>query len=920
MVSSLRYIFAPRTVAILGVSNQPGTLGHTLMQNLVNSSYEGTFYPVSPAHKSVMGIRCYQALDQVPDQIDLALVANPLAEVPDLVRACAEAHVRGMVIMSTGFEQPEAPSLARLSRHIRELARDHKIRIIGPGSLGLMNPRLGLNASLVPRMPERGKIAFISQSRSLCTTTLDWAIRQQVGFSHFVSVGSMADVGFHDLIDYFGSDPQTSCILIYMQSLSEARLFMSAARAFARDKPIIVLKAGKSEAGSQLARTHTGALAGNDAAYDAAFRRAGILRVDTIQQMFNLAQALAMQKRPCDKRMAIITNAGGPGVLATDHLVRQGGHLVSFGADTTSQLATFLPPGSQLEDPLDLHGDATPARYHEAIKACLKVPDIDGLLVIYAPQAINHADTIAQDLIELARGSRQTVLAAWLGEREVAPARDLLFRGGIPNYRYPEAAVDVFLKMYESYENIQLLYELPDTIPGAFTPDTELARTIIEEVRSAGRQRLTAQEARHLLGAYQIPVQPTLRATSPEEAAGIARDIGFPVAMKIASPDIAHKMEVGGVRLHVQDEEAVRRAYVDIIDTVAKAQPDAYLRGVLVEPMAVLPYELFVGCQKDETFGPVIVFGMGGVAVEIFQDKRLGLPPLNMSLARRIIKETTIYQLLKGYRGMPGVDIAAIQFLLYKFAYLVMDFPDIKEVDINPLMVGEQGSVVLDATVRLDVPQEYRQPYQHLVISPYPKQYERSISLSDGRSATLRPIRPEDGPLKAEMLGSLSQETQYFRFFEYIPQVTQAMLRRFTQIDYDREIAIVAELEGDGHRVMAGEGRLMIDVLNNTGEFAILIADPWQSLGLGKQLTDYMIEIARARGLDHIHANVLKINTRMIQVLKQRGFHIRTEDFITLYAELSLGATEDRSPDPTGAHGIQEAPAQVPTEVRGNEA
>ncbi|RMG67114.1 MAG: CoA-binding protein, partial [Bacteroidetes bacterium] len=738
MASRLQSIFAPQAVAIFGISNTPQSVGYRLMHHLANSSFDGIFYPVSRTIKSVMGIRCYASLQDIPDPVDLALVASPLDEVPDLVTICAKAGVGGMVVMSKGFEKADDPAAARQAQQVRQLARVHRIRIIGPGSLGVMIPRLGLNASLLPQMPEKGRVAFISQSRSLCTTTLDWARRQRVGISHFISTGSMADVGFHDLIDYLGSDPHTSCILIYMQSLAEARPFMSAARAFARNKPIIVLKAGKSEAGSQLTLSHTGVLAGNDAAFDAAFRRAGILRVDTIQQMFNLAQALAMQKRPQNKRLAIVTNAGGPGVLATDHLVRQGGKLANFSQETCAKLTTLLPAGYPTEDPLDLHGDATPERYREAIATCLRCPDADGVLVIYAPQANNHSEAIAQDLVQLARKSKKTVLAAWLGESEVAPARDLLFQGHIPNYRYPEAAVDVFLKMYESYENIQLLYELPDAIPEDFSPDTELARSIIEAVRSDGRQRLTAQEARHLLGAYQIPVQPTLRATSPEEAAGLARDIGFPVAMKVASQDIPHRTEAGGVRLHITDEAAARQAYTDILETVSLTRPEAEIRGVLVEPMAVSPYELFIGSKKDETFGPVVVFGMGGVAVEIFRDKALGLPPLNMALAHRLMRETTIYQLLKGYRGMPEVDLTEVQYLLYKFAYLVMDFPDIKEVDINPLMVGEQGSVVLDAKVRLDVPQPQPpgQPYHHLVISPYPRQYARSVTLSDRQVAT----------------------------------------------------------------------------------------------------------------------------------------------------------------------------------------
>ena len=891
MIEQLDKIFSPKTVAVIGASNNPSTVGYALMKNLIASGYTGVIYPVNLKQKSVLGVRCYPEVGQIPDEVDLAVIATPSHTVPGLVRDCGEAGVGGLLILSAGFKEVGEEG-DRMAAEMLEIARGYGMRIVGPNCLGLINPRLRLNASFANRMALPGNIAFISQSGALCTAILDWAAEQNVGFSHFVSIGSMIDVGFHDLIDYFGNDSRTSCILIYMESLTNARQFMSAARAFARSKPIIVLKSGRSEEGSKVALSHTGTLAGNDASFDAAFKRAGILRVERISQMFNMAQALSMQKRPRGKRLAIVTNAGGPGVLATDYLMAHGGELAQFTATTFGRLNEILPPTWSHGDPVDVLGDASPERYREAIKACLADPNVDGLLTIFTPQAITRPEAVARELLALSKTTNKTMLAAWLGEQDVEEARDILEGGGIPNYRYPESAVDSFLKMHQYAENIKLLTETPATTPHQFTPDTERARALLDEVIQEGRYALTENEAKALLQAYQIPVLDTRLVHSEAEAGQVAAELGFPVVMKIVSPDIQHKTDVGGVRLNIRTELEAQSSYRRIMNAAREARPDAELLGVLVEPMVGRRYELLIGSKKDPIFGPVIVFGMGGVAVEVFKDLHMGLPPLNMNLAQRIIEETKIYKLLKGYRGMPGVDIPTIQFLLYKFAYLVMDFPEIGEVDINPFVVDEEGGVVLDAKVILDreIAGKPVKPYSHLIISPYPKEYVTTYTLRNGQEAVLRPIRPEDEPMEEEMFSKFSEETQYFRFFEYIPQVTHAMLVRYTQIDYDREMAIIAELDEDGRKVMAGVARIVADITRNSAEFAIVIADPWQGQGLGNRLTDYILQIAVQMNIKTVYANILKTNVKMIHILKKRGFRISSKDFESCYAEAEIGA------------------------------
>ncbi|MCB0550793.1 MAG: bifunctional acetate--CoA ligase family protein/GNAT family N-acetyltransferase [Phaeodactylibacter sp.] len=890
MNNKLDKIFRPSAIAVIGASNEPHTVGYALVNNLVGKGYNGTVYPVNLNEHSIQGVRCYHHVGEIEDEVDLALIATPAESVVSIAKECGQAGVGGVVIISAGFSEIGEQGQA-LSKEVLNTARRYNMRIIGPNCLGFINPSLNLNATFANRMALPGKIAFISQSGALCTAILDWARKQKVGFSHFVSIGDMIDIGFHDLIDYFGHDPHTSSILIYMESLKDARKFMSAARAFARTKPILVLKAGKSKEGAKATLSHTGSLAGNDAVFEAALKRAGIIRVETIAQLFNCAQGLALQQRPAGNRLAIITNAGGPGVLATDHLIGNGGALANLSEETIVRLDKALNSNWSRSNPVDIHGDATAFHYREAVEACIEDKNSDGILVILTPQAVTRSVDVEREITNLARRTRKTILASWMEEEEFP--REFYYRppdNTIPSFQFPESAVDVFLKMYNYTRNIELLYETPSTMPQEFSQDVEAARTMLNEAIRAGRHQLTEIEAKQLLKYYDMPVTHSELARTPAEAARLATEIGFPVVMKIVSPDVGLKTDIGGVEVGLNSTDEAEMAFGRIMKRVKTANPLAEIYGISVEEMVNKPYELLIGANKDPIFGPVIVFALGGITVEIFKDSNIGLPPLNMALAKRIIEETKVYELLKGYRGMPKVDIRSIQFMLYKFAYLIMDCPQIKEIDINPFVVDEQGGIVLDAYVILD--QGYREthhrPYGHLVISPYPKQYVRLFTMNNGHKVKLRPIRPEDEPLEAEMIASFSRQTQYFRFFGYVPHISKELLRRSTQIDYDREIAIIAEAGENGNRKMAGEVRLLAHADNDVAEFAIAVADQWQGQGLGRQLTDYIIEIARERGIRKIYANVLKANTVMVEMFRRRGFALTSADHSTYFAELEV--------------------------------
>ena len=888
MKRQLDKIFYPKSIAVIGASVKEHTVGYAILRNMLDSGYEGAIYPINLKYRTIQGVKSYRTIKSLPEVPDLAIIATPAATVASLVGECGQFGISGVYIISAGFKEAGPTGMAMYDS-IKAVARKYRINIIGPNCLGFMNPAIHLNATFANKMAMPGNVAFISQSGALCTSILDWSLAQQFGFSHFVSIGSMLDIGFHDLIDYFGMDHNTSCIILYMESLSNARAFMSAARAFSRSKPIIVLKAGKSQEGARAALSHTGSLAGNDDAYAAAFRRAGIIRVDTVAQLFNMAQALAMQPTPKGNRLAIVTNAGGPGILATDYLMGHGGRLPDLKPTTLNHLNKVLPSSWSRKNPVDVLGDASPNQFAEAVHACLNDEATDGVLAILTPQAIADATEVAQELASLQRHTNKTVLACWMGEEEVQEGRNILEANSIPTYRFPESAVDVFLRMYSHKKHLELLYETPPNIPKRFVPNKSEAKKIIENAITKGQQALEEQQSKAVLAAYGIPVNTTFLAKNLTEAVQHALEIGFPVVLKIASPDIPHKTDVGGVVLNINSEEGVRNAYHSILEKAAKEAPQAALHGVLVEKMHRKRYELLIGMHQDEVFGPLIVFGMGGITVEVFQDHNTAIPPLNMSLAQQLIEETKVFQLLSGFRGRPAVDLEALKFELYKFSYLAVDFPSITSIDINPYVVDETGGIALDAQIQLRTAKPGDQRLVGAVISPYPNQYVKYITLKNGLAVTLRPIKPEDEPLEAELFEYLSKETIYFRFFGYVPAVTHEMLSRFTHIDYDREMAIVAEINNAGKMQLIGVVRIVGDPWSETAEYAIVVADQWHGLGLGTIMTDYIIDIAKDKGYQKIYATLLRRNTAMKRLFEKRGFTISGDELDTFRAELVLG-------------------------------
>lgn len=880
MKRQLDRVFNPRSIAVIGASNKLGKVGYLTYQNIKNGGYKGKLYPVNLKHAAIQGDTAFKRLKDIPEQVDLAIIATPADTVVNLVEACGKAAVGGILILTAGFKEAGKIGQEILDK-ISALAKQYQMRIIGPNSLGFIRPVRRLNASFTQQSVQSGKIAFITQSGALATSILDWASNQNIGFSYFISSGSMINVGFHDLIDYCATDSQTACILIYMESLETARPFISAARNFARSKPIILLKAGTSLEGAKAAFSHTGRLAGNDRIYTAAFQRAGIIRVSRIAQLFHCAQAFSTQPRPKGNRLVIITNTGAAGVLATDYLCKNGGQLAPLSQEAIKTLDQTFPQGWSKSNPIDLLGDATSKEFEKAIQTCLKLETVDGILVILTPQHESDPTEIAKTVVQVAKKSHKTILTVWMGEDTVEEGRKLLDQGGVPSYRYPESAVDAFVKMYQYNFNIQLLYETPPTAPEQFQPKYEVAQSIIHQAMKEERTQLSLIEVKHLLESYDISVVPYRMVQSEEQAIHAASQIGFPVAMKIVVPNLIHKSSVGGVQLNITSWEEVHQAYQTLVENASKHQLEWH--GVLIEKMVYKQHELVIGAKKDNTFGPAILFGKGGITVDIFQDVNIGLPPLNMALAQRLIESTKAHAILNGESAYPAVDLEQLKFMLCKFSYLVMDFPMIQEIEINPYVVDKAGGVALDGVVNLDLemPITPRFHYPHLVISPYPSQYVKSMKMKNGADVLLRPIRPEDEPLEAELFDYLSENTIYFRFFGYRPKLTHELLTRFTHIDYDREIAIVAEVEVEGKKRLAGVVRIISDAWNEAAEYAIVVADDFQGQGLGKALTNFILEIAKERGIQKVFASVLSSNKRMLSMFRKRDFEVEKEDFQT---------------------------------------
>jgi len=890
-LGSLERMFNPKVVALIGATDKEGSVGLALLKNLLKNNGDREIYPVNPNRESVLGIKCYPSIKDVPEHVDLAVIATPAKTVPKIVEECGEAGVEGVVIVSAGFRETGEEG-RKLEEEIKRIKERYGLRVLGPNCLGFIRPPIGLNSTFLLKDPEPGQIAFISQSGALGSAILDWAVSAHIGFSMFISLGSMVDIDFGDLIDFLGQDPYTRSILIYMESVGNAKKFMSAARGFARNKPIIVLKPGKHQTGARAALSHTGSMAGSFEVYRAAFRRVGVVRVDEIEDLFNCASVLDSRNLPAGPRLAVITNAGGPGVIAADAIAENGGVLAQLSETTIETLNSVLPPYWSRGNPVDVLGDADINRYLIALKTCLADPNVDGVIIIYTPQGAARPLELAEEVVEIVRESMRAkpVLTVWMGGDEVQEARQLFHKNDIPTYDTPEDAVKTYIYMYKYKRNLELLYETPVDLPIDPAPPKNFLKILIRRILSEGRVVLTPDESDKFLDAYGIPRPKGELATNLSEALSIASKIGYPVALKIVSPDIIHKTDIGGVIIDINSDSELRAAYLKLIDTVKSKAPDAKIKGVYVQQMIRSSnYELILGSKKDPDFGTAIMFGTGGIATEVFRDFSIGLPPLNQVLARRLMEETKIYNsLVHGMRGKPPADIKKLEEIIVRFSNLIVDFPEIKEADINPLSVTDDSIYAIDFRIILD-PEgvDSPEPYRHLVITPYPTKYVTLWRLKDGREVLLRPIRPEDEPLEYELIKGLSEETSRFRFFQVIREVTHEMLVRFCNIDYDREMAIIAEYNKDGKKRNVGVGRLIIEPDRKRGEFAVLVADDFQGKGLGTKLTDMLIEIALEKGLHSIYGIVLPENTKMIGLCKKLGFDIkyRTDE---VYVELKL--------------------------------
>jgi acetyltransferase len=883
--TGLNAMFLPDSVAVIGATERHGTVGRTVLENVLHPSFKGKVYAVNSRHAEVCGHKAYPKIGDIPQKIDLAVIATPAPTVPGIIGECVDAGVKSAVVISAGFRERGAQGV-ELERRIQEQLRRGNIRLIGPNCLGIMNPSLGLNATFAKDVPRPGNVAFLSQSGALLTAILDWAQVEQVRFSAIVSTGSMLDVDWGDLIDYFGDDPHTSSILLYMESVGNARSFLSAAREVALRKPVIVIKAGRSEAASRAAASHTGALTGSDEVLDAAFRRSGVLRVMAISDLFYMAEVLSKQPRPKGPRLMILTNAGGPAVLATDALIASGGQLAVPTEKTLHALDEFLPSHWSHNNPIDILGDADSGRYAKALEIASKDPNSDGLLVILAPQGMTDPAAVAEGLKPYATSSGKPVLTSWMGGASIASGVAILNAASIPTFPYPDTAARAFTYMWRYSDNLRGLYETP-----ALTEGRELdprsrseAENIITAARHQGRVLLNEFESKQILSHYGIPTVETQIARSEDAAVLCARALGYPVVLKVFSETITHKTDVGGVKLNLEDEAAVRAAFQNIKSSVARKASRDQFSGVTVQPMVRLEgYELILGSSVDPQFGPVILFGSGGPLVEVYRDHALALPPLNSTLAQRMMEQTRIFTALKGVRGRKPIDLPALEGLLVRFSQLVVEQPWISEIDINPLLASPERLLALDARVVLHAPETNPDHLPRPAVRPYPSQYVSSWTMKNGTVVTMRPIRPEDEPAMVKFHETLSDRSVYLRYFHSLSlssRVSHDRLVRICFVDYDREVAIVADhLDAKtGRRRILGVGRLVKSHTKNEGEVAVLVSDECQHQGLGTELFRRVIQVARDEKLARIDAEMLPDNLSMKKIAKKLGFRSQAAD------------------------------------------
>ncbi len=870
-VINLNKLLNPKSVVLIGASDKPLSIGNVVMKNLLNGGFDGPILPVNPKYETICGVYSYKCIADLPVVPDFAVICTPAHTVPDIIMQLGEKGTRAAVVISAGFHAVDDAN--GFEQQMLDVARHYDFRILGPNCVGLLIPGIGLNASFAHTDSLPGNIAVISQSGAICTSILDWAKSRGIGFSYFISLGDSSDVDFGDLLDYLGTDQHTTGILLYVESIKLARKFMSAARATARNKKVIVIKSGRMAEGAKAAASHTGALAGNDDVFDAAIRRAGMLRVYSIQNLFDAVETLAHVSGIKGDRLIILTNGGGIGVLATDSLIDSGGRLAELAPKTIQALDEFLPATWSGDNPVDIIGDSDAKRYVQTLKVLLDDPNYDAILVMLVPVAIIDNTEVARAITEAINESHKPVLTCWMGEDAVQDSREIFEKNSIPQYETPESAISAFLQAVEYNKNQKNLIELPPSIPEDFKPDKERARIIIESVLTEKRNILTEPEAKDVLDAYQIPIVKTLIAHDVDEAVKQAKSIGFPVALKILSKDISHKSDVGGVLLNIESASILQLSAEGMLARIKKSNPDAKIEGFTVQAMVDCPndYELIIGVTSDSIFGPVILFGHGGISVEVVNDKAVALPPLNMKLANDLVQRTRIARVLKGYRDVKPANMEAILVTLVKISQLIVDHPELQELDINPLVANNNGVIALDARIKIN--SVVSDDTSHLAIRPYPQELEELSQLASGAKLLIRPIKPEDEMAHLEFFSHIKPEDIYFRFFRAVNNFTHSQMAHFTQIDYDREMAFIAILKNsEGNNETIAVSRVVSDADNIEAEFAIIVRSDMQKKGVGNKLMSKTIDYCREHGTKRLLAHTLANNFPMQKLAKKFGF------------------------------------------------
>ena len=891
-IRKLNSIFRPQRIALIGVPTDPKSVGGITLSNLVGGGFRGVVYPVNPKYEAVMGIPCYPNVKSLPKTPDLAVITTGSRLVPQLVEECGEAGINGIIIMSAGFKEIGEEG-KKLEQQVKDIVDKYPdMRVIGPNCMGVINPGINMNASFARNMPKKGNIAFISQSGALGSSLLDWAEEENIGFSNFVSIGNAMDLSFGELLDYFGQDSNTKSIILYVEQIKDVRKFMTAARAFARKKPIIVYKAGRFPESARAASSHTGAIASEDTVYDAVFRRAGMARVYDIGNIFNFTDLIGRKSIPKGPNLAIVTNAGGPGVMATDTLISKGGKLVKLEEETIQKLNAFLPHFWSHGNPVDVIGDTDPKRYSDATKIVIEDPNVDAVLVILTPQAMTQPTETAKQIAQIAETNSKPIMAAWMGGKSMREGISVFNNAGIAAYETPEQAIDAFMTLVNYSRNLEVLFETPKDVPVRFNYDRQNLREEFNQTMKSKGKVLSEIDSKKFLESYGIKSSSPTTANNERDAIKIANKLGYPCVMKVLSTEVIHKSDIGGVVLNIGGEKGVVSAYRSIMRNVSDKMPEAKISGVTLQSMCNNKdgVELILGIKKDPVFGTVILAGLGGVGADLINDTALGFPPLNERLARLMLESLKIYPMLKGYRGMKPKNIDKLIEVMIRLSYLAADYPEIEELDINPILVSEEDVIALDARVVLDkeilenpIPQ-----YSHLALHPYPEKYVKTERLNDGTQIILRPIKPEDEPLWLELLGSCSKEAIYSRFRYNFHFDSHEIATQFCYIDYAREIAIVAEIMEEGKRKLIGVGRMIADPDHEIAEYAVLITDDWQRKELGVMFTEYCLEIAKQWELKTFYAQTTKDNQAMIAVFKKMEFRIKfnSDGTVDVYRDL----------------------------------